>query len=193
MLHDATPPPSNDFTKDSCYISHLGKAEISLIYVTDLDLRAGLDGHDLGAMRKGYKMRWWHLRLSPWEWQVTETAQVCREHLTLTHRGLGWAHMTSPCAPPLLTPSGLPAVTTEPCHHLTQPPPYCSQEEILPKRTVVSDVAINNICGYRPLTYTGYFQRKQASHFWIMTVIKQWIGSITVAYRINASAQIYEK
>ena len=64
MLHDAI-PPSNDFTKDSCYISHLGKAEISLIYVTDLDLRAELDGHDLGTMRKGHKMRWWHLRLSP--------------------------------------------------------------------------------------------------------------------------------
>lgn len=64
MLYDAL-PPSNDLTKDSGYISCLWKAEISLIYVTDLDLRAGLDGHDLGALRKGQKMRWWHLRLSP--------------------------------------------------------------------------------------------------------------------------------
>lgn len=74
--------------------------------------------------------------------------------------------MTSPCAPPRLTPSGLPAVTTEHHHHhLTQLPPYCFQEEILPKRTVVSDVVINNIYGSRPLIYTGYFQRKQANHF----------------------------
>lgn len=73
--------------------------------------------------------------------------------------------MTSPCTPPLLTPSGLPAVTTEHHRHLTQPPPHCFQEEVLPKRTVVSDVAVNNVYVYRPLTYTGYFQRKQANHF----------------------------
>ena len=45
MLYDAL-PPSNDLTKDSGYISCLWKAEISLIYVTDLDLRAGLQRLD---------------------------------------------------------------------------------------------------------------------------------------------------
>lgn len=125
-------PPSKDFSKNSHYVSSLWKAKGSLKYVNWLgpDLKAGLDAHDLGGMRQGHKMRWWHLRLCSWEWKVTEMAQAWQEQLTLTCTSLRARQMRlRSCPSPALAlsgtpglPSGILAVISEHGHHLTQAP-----------------------------------------------------------------------